>query len=105
MSSQLAHEAHCTFVLQKLISSLLDIYISYNKVARQIPFLENSLAEIRLQNPSEPRACALEQVTAITKAHLAARKAHDVAFKASLRNLAHSNPVALEKYVREHGER
>ena len=100
-----AYQAKCASAMKAVILSLIDISSSYQGIALQVNDCKEHLRILRedpITNATEIRA--LKKVKSIVEQHLAARKAHDVAYKAGLRNPAHADPLVLQEYVAKDGK-
>lgn len=97
---EVAHQAECTRVMQRVVDSLLDIYQCYQKIALQAAEVNEHLRTLRVDSiTNAAQIGVLKNVQSTAKQYLAARKVHDIAFKAALRNPAHSDPLVLEESV------
>jgi hypothetical protein len=80
----------CTSAMQKVINSLIDISLSYQQFALQANDCKERLRSLREDPVTNATAIqAFKKLQSILGQHLAARKAHDIAYKAGLRNPAH----------------
>ena len=92
-------------VMQVVINSLINLGEGYEAQTDKITLIQAALQEHRTQPvPNDLAIQALKKLISLAKQHPTAFKAHDVAFKADLRNPAHSQPLVLEEYVAQDGK-
>ncbi|KAI4951475.1 hypothetical protein J4E91_004185 [Alternaria rosae] len=85
---------------KRVVDSLVDIYQSYQKIALQAAEVNEYLRTLRADSITNAALIGvLKNVQSVAKQYLAARKVHDIAFKAALRIPAHSDPLVLEEFV------
>ncbi|KAF1836802.1 hypothetical protein BDW02DRAFT_645901 [Decorospora gaudefroyi] len=96
------HKAHCVRAMQRVIDSLIDRHNSHESIMSRAAETEERLTILRADR--FPKALAIhmfEQVLLVTRRHITAHLASEIDFIVGLRNPAHSDPAALEKFVAE----
>jgi len=92
-------------VMQVVINSLINISEGYEAQTNKITLIQAALQEHRTQPvPNDLTIKAFAKLLSLAKQRLTAFKAHDVAFKADLRNPADSQPLILGEYVAQDGK-